>query len=398
MNETPSTYSSAIKTIKSAILQSRYTAAALVNREMLSLYYGIGRYISENTRNEAWGSAAIQNISTSLQQELPGLKGFSASNLKRMRSFFEAWSPILTYRPLAMGDLTIAQNSAEQIDYQNIEIRPSLTDDMLIDVNELLSIRQLMTTELDKNSLDNFLKVSFTHHDEIIGKIKSPQERLFYINKVATEFLSVQSLKYHIKSNLYAQQGSLSNNFAKTMDSNTHLKAIMSFKDEYLLDFINIEDPDLVDEREIENQIVRNIKKFIMALGPDFSYIGNQYRLTVGEDEFFVDLLFYNRRIQSLVAIDLKRGKFKAEYLGKMNLYLSALDEYVKQSHENPSIGIILCKEKNNTIVEFAFRDFSKPMGVAIYKIASELPEPYKSLRIDCDALNEILKEEDGDV
>lgn len=395
MNEKPSTYSSAIKAIKSAILQSRYTAAALVNREMLSLYYGIGRYISENTRNQAWGSAAIEHISESLQQELPGLKGFSASNLKRMRSFFEAWEPVLTYRPSPTGELENTINSTEQVDYQNIKFRPSLTDEILIDVNELISFRQSLTDEIDICNIDQFLKVSFTHHSEIIGKVKSPQERLFYINKVATEFLSVQSLKYHIKSNLYTQQGSLSNNFAKTMDSDTHLKAIMSFKDEYLLDFINIEDPDLVDEREIENQIVRNIKKFIMALGPDFSYIGNQYRLTVGEDEFFVDLLFFNRRIQSLVAIDLKRGKFKAEYLGKMNLYLSALDEYVKQPHENASIGIILCKEKNNTIVEFAFRDFSKPMGVATYKTASELPEPYKSLRIDSNALNEILNEED---
>ncbi|MDR3704935.1 MAG: PDDEXK nuclease domain-containing protein [Paludibacteraceae bacterium] len=394
MTNKPSTYTSAIKAIKSAILQSRYTAAALVNKKMLSLYYGIGRYISENTRNKAWGSGAIEQISESLQKELPGLRGFSASNLKRMRSFFEAWSAILTYRPTMSGDFESTRKNIAQTENQQIEIRPSVMGDMLIDVNELLSIRQLSTAEFRLDNFDNFLKVSFSHHSNIIAQVSSPQERLFYISRVATEFLSVRSLQYHIKSNLYAQQGSLSNNFAKTIEPPIQQKAILSFKDEYLLDFINIEDPDEVDEREIEFQIVRNIKKFIMALGSDFSYIGNQYRLTMGEDEFFVDLLFFNRRIQSLVAIDLKRGKFKAEYLGKMNLYLSALDEYVKQPHENASIGIILCKEKNNTIVEFAFRDFSKPMGVATYKTASELPEPYKSLQINKDALNELLNEE----
>ena len=157
-------------------------------------------------------------------------------------------------------------------------------------------------------------------------------------------------------------------------------RALQSFKDEYFLDFVNIEDPDEFDERVLEQQIVHNIKNFIMALGSDFSFMGNQYRIVVAEKEYFIDLLFFNRRLQSLVAIELKRGEFKPEYAGKLNFYLSALDEYVKLPNENPSIGIILCKDKNTKTVEFAFRDINKPMGVATYKTSSELPKEYQGI------------------
>jgi len=162
-----------------------------------------------------------------------------------------------------------------------------------------------------------------------------------------------------------------------------------AFKSEYLLDFINLEDSD--DERVLENEIVLNIKKFIMALGNNFTFMGNQFRIVVEEEEFFIDLLFYHRKLQSLIAFELKRGKFKAEYAGKMNLYLSALDEYVKQPHENPSIGIILCKEKTDKIVEFAFRDYNKAMGVATYKTSRKLPVQFEGLLPNADDLRKLL-------
>lgn len=164
-----------------------------------------------------------------------------------------------------------------------------------------------------------------------------------------------------------------------------------SFKDEYLLDFINIEDPDDFDEHELENEIVHNIKNFIMALGSDFTFIGNQYRLIVDEQEYFVDLLFFSRRLRSLLAIELKRGDFKPEYAGKLNFYLSALDEYVKLPDENPSIGIVLCKSKSNKIVEFAFRDTDKPMGVATYRTFNELPQEDQGILPDEEELKSLF-------
>ncbi len=169
-------------------------------------------------------------------------------------------------------------------------------------------------------------------------------------------------------------------------------KALLSFKDEYLLDYINVESPDdEPDERVLESEIVLNIKNFIMSLGKDFAFIGNQHRFIVEDREYFVDLLFFNRQLQCLVAIDLKRGEFKPEYLGKMNFYLSALDDLVRLPHENRSIGIILCKSKKEKIVEYALRDTSKPMGVATYKLATQLPEKYRGVLPDAEELRRLM-------
>ena len=192
--------------------------------------------------------------------------------------------------------------------------------------------------------------------------------RLFYIRRCAAEFWKVETTKYYLAENLYKKEGTIQQtNFNETIDdSSFKQRALQSFKDEYLLDFINKEDPELVDEREIEQSIIQNIKNFIMAFGPDFSFWGNQYRLEVAGQEFAIDLLFFSRRLRSLVAFELKRGEFKPEYTGKMNFYLAALDKYVKLPDENPSIGIILCKTKNEEIVELSFSDTSKPMGAPL--------------------------------
>ncbi|MFA5433353.1 MAG: PDDEXK nuclease domain-containing protein [Bacilli bacterium] len=363
----------AIQAIKNAILQSRYRAATLVNRELLSLYFGIGKFISENSRTRFWGTNAIETISVKLQQELPGLRGFSPVNIKRMRQFYEEWEKYF-------------QTSGNQ----NNAIRPQTTDEIQTDL--LLTNRPSVTDDLAKLNFEHFLAIGFTHHYEILIKTKTVEERLFYVNSCAKEFWSVEKLKYNLKISLFQKQGSMPNNFEKTIqNANLQKQALQSFKDEYLLDFINIEDPDELDERLLETEIVLHVKKFIMALGSDFSFLGNQYRLEVDEKEFFIDLLFFNRRIQCLVAIELKRGEFKPEYAGKLNFYLSALDEYIKLPHENPSIGIILCKSKSKKIVEFAFRDTSKPMGVATYQLATQPPEQYRDVLPDAETLKKLL-------
>lgn len=363
----------AIKTLKNAILQSRYRAAKLANREMLSLYFGIGKFISDNSRNSFWGTGAIENISEMLQQELPGLRGFSSANIKRMRQFYESWS-----------DYLINDN----LDITN---RPTTSDEIQIDL--LISNRPTLSDDLNIDKWSSFLSIGFSHHYEIIIKTKSLEERFFYIEKCAIEFWSYRLLQSNLKANLYEKQGKLPNNFSTTIsDANLSLKALLSFKDEYLLDFINIESPgDEIDERVLESEIVMNIKNFIMSLGKDFSFIGNQHRLIVSEREYFIDLLFFNRQLQCLVAIELKRGEFKPEYLGKMNFYLSALDDLVRLPHENRSIGIILCKSKTEKIVEYAFRDTSKPMGVSTYSLTTELPEQYKNILPNEDELRKLM-------
>lgn len=374
-------YLQAVQQIKTAILRSRYEAVALANKELLKLYFGIGQYVSFHSRNKNWGKGAIDSISSLLQQELHGLRGFSATNIRNMRIFYEEWECM---KPFLIDEKApLFQFSEEDLN------RQLLTDDLKTN----FLIQQLPTAELENELIDFFLKVPFTQHRLIIRGTDVLEERVFYIQKVATEFWSYETLKHQLKSDLYQRQGKLAHNFQTTLSENSfRQKALMDFKDEMLLDFINIEDADEEpNERVLENAIVQNIKKFIMALGSEFSFIGNQHRLLIEDEEYFIDLLFYNRKIQSLVAIELKKGKFKAEYVGKMNLYLSALDEMVKQPHENPSIGIILRKEKNNKIVEFAFRDTSKPMGVVTYKTYNDLPEAYKNILPDTETLKALL-------
>ena len=226
------TYAEAVKAIKEAILESRYRAARLVNKEVLALYYAIGGYISAQSRAARWGSNAIGTISELLQQELPGLRGFSETSIKRMRIFYEAWCSMFENRPLSADDL---QNSIIPVGNKgHIEIRPLTTD------------------ELPPETLDAFLSVGFTNHYEILAQKKDVEQRLFYIVNCATGFWNGDKLKYYMKDDLFGKRGNMPNNFATTI-ANVDLrsKALRSFKDEYLLDFVNIEDPDETDERVI---------------------------------------------------------------------------------------------------------------------------------------------------
>ena len=361
-------YIEAVKTIKEAILRSQYRAAASVNKEQLSLYYGIGRYVSENSRTGFWGKGAIEQISSLLQKELPGLRGFSVSNIKNMRVFYEEWEPVLNRQPLA-GDLV-------------------LDEKLLLSV-----IRQPLADEFN---WADFLSIGFSHHTEIISKAKTLEARLFYIHECATRYWSKYTLRDYLKADLYSHRGTLPNNFAQTLpDAKQALKAVCSFKDEYLLDFINVEELDEqeedLDEKIVEKAIVANVKKFIMTFGQDFSFIGNQYRMEVAGEEMFIDLLFFNRELNSLVAVELKSGKFRTSYLGQLNTYLSALDTYIRKPHENPSIGIILCREMNQTFVEFAVRDYNKPMGVATYRASKDMPERLRNALPDVEDLKKLL-------
>lgn len=213
---------------------------------------------------------------------------------------------------------------------------------------------------------------------------------MFYIRRCATEFWKVETTKYYLSEDLYHKEGGIrQTNFDKTIEeTDFKQKALQSFKEEYQLDFINADD---LNERVMEQQVVQNIKNFIMAFGPEFTFMGNQYRIEVAGQEFFIDLLFFSRRLRCLVAFELKRGEFKPEYTGKMNFYLAALDKYVRLPDENPSIGMILCKNKNEEIVELSFSDTSKPMGVSTYRTSNELPERLREALPDIEDLKKLL-------
>lgn len=365
-------YNQAVQTIKTAILQSQYQAIKLINKEQLTLYYGIGRYISQNSRIVFWGTGAVAYISNRLQIELPGLRGFSERNLKNMRTFYEEWQ-------------LLENNSAVTVAELNEE------------VTGIPQIRQLQLPNFNSFPIEEFFQIGFTHHTAILSQVKNIEERCFYIKICATELLKVDTLKKLMKEDLYHKQGSLPNNFmAKLSSAELVQRAIMAFKDEYILDFINVEelgarDLEDVDERIVENKIVQNIKSFIMTFGRDFSFIGNQFRIEALGHTHIIDLLFFNRELSSLVAIELKTGPFKVAYLGQLNMYLRLLDDFVRKPNENPSIGIILCKSAGKAYVEYAVRDYDKPMGVSTYKTASDMPERLRNALPDIEELKKLL-------
>lgn len=237
----------------------------------------------------------------------------------------------------------------------------------------------------------HFSNIGFTNHFLIISKAQKTEERLFYIVQASINNWSSRVLEHHLKSNLFDTQGLLPNNFDKNLSAKLSAATLRQFRDEYLLEYIDVDES--YDERVLENEIVKNIKDFLMSLGTGFTFIGNQYRLIVEGQEFFIDLLFYNRNIQALVAFELKRGKFKAEYAGQLNFYLNVLDDKVKLPHENQSVGIILCEEKSDTLVKYAIGGIRKPMGVATYKTKDDLPEIYRKILPEAEQLRKLINE-----
>ena len=355
----------AVNLLKTAILQSQARAAKAVNQEQLALYYGVGRYISANTRNKNWGTGMIKAISQRLRREIPGIRGFGETNLKNMRIFYEAWS-------------SIERNSSVPTD--ELHILPVVDDVkmMQLPVSELDTIRQLQLTNLNDFPIVPFLSISFTHHITILTKAKEWDERLFYIQYACDRKLNVDELETVIKRDLYHHQGEMPNNFLSTIpDHKQAYRAIQMFKDEYMLDFINVEELGMrdedIDEKVIEQGVVHNIKNFIMTFGKGFTFNGSQVHYDKLGHDHWVDLLFYNRDLRRLVVFELKKGKFKTAYLGQLSSYLRILNDDDRREGEEPPIGIILCKSADKAYVEYVMQDFRQPMGVATYKTSDEM-------------------------
>ncbi len=385
-------YDDAVRIIKEAILRSQYDAACAVNEKQLVLYFGIGKYVSLNSRKGFWGKGAIDTISGKLQRELPGLRGFSARNLRYMRAFYEEWS-MLDATQVVDGRHVLTDTTAEIGDRDsNLAVAIAKIPDK--------PIWHLQVPNCTEFPADEFLRIGFTQHRAIFEEIKDMGARCFYIRCCAEQKYTVEELKASIARDDYHHQGSLPNNFAKTLPVTSQaLRAITAFKDEYLLDFINVEelgarDGQDVDERVVENAIVHNVKNFILAFGKDFTFVRNQYHLDAFGEDLYIDLLFFNRELNCLVAVELKTGKFKTSYLGQLQGYLSVLDGFERKPHENPSIGIILCKDMNKSFVDYVIRDYSKPMGVATYKTADDMPEKIRKALPDVEDLRRLL---DGD-
>lgn len=374
MNNEIQNITSAVNVIKTAILQSQTHAAKAVNQEMLALYFGIGRFISANTRNRNWGKGVLARISERLRSELPGLRGFGESSLKNMRLFYEAWNFIESNSPIGIGELTDKATIA-------VEDSSNLCN------NETDTIRQLQLTNLPDFPLTEFLSISFTHHVRILENAKVLEERLFYIRYCYNYKPAADDVRNIIKTkDLYNHQEELPNNFLTTIpDYKQAFHSMQMFKDEYLLDFINVEEIGMrdeeIDERVIEQNIVHNVKNFIMTFGKGFAFIGNQVHYDKLGHDHWIDLLFYNRDLRRTVVFELKKGNFKVAYLAQLSSYLRILNDDDRREGENAPIGIILCKNMDKEYVNYIMQDFRQPMGVATYKTADEVePDVLKLL------------------
>ena len=377
-------YAIAVKTIKTAILQGQYAAAKGSNRIQLATYFAIGKYISLNSRQGFWGKGAIETISEQLRRELPGLRGYSPSNMKNMRLFYEKWSVLDSKSPIAIGESseqnsTIAIGELQREEYQ-IDIYRSLSVDNVVDF-----------------PIEVFFSVPFTHHIRILEKTQTQEERYYYMHRCVMENLSVDGLVKIIKQDDFLHKSILPNNFVNTIsDPATARKAVMMFKDEYFLDFINTEeigerDFADIDEKVVEKEIIHNVKNFIMTFGRDFAFIGNQYHLEVYGHDHFPDLLFFNRELNAMVVVDLKKGEFKPSYLGQLAAYLRILDDKVRKPHENQTIGLILCKSADKEYVEYIIQDYNKPMGVATYTTENDMPEKLRNALPPVEELKKLL-------
>lgn len=365
----------AVQVIKDAILQSQQRALKAINQEQLALYYGIGRYISVNTRKKNWGKGFIESVSEQLRKELPGLRGFSAPSMRKMRTFYEEW--------MMLSDNSFVETNKIELPEEN----------SFVGTNKLPQVHFSIDADFP---IAAFMSIGFSHHYAIVSKVKDIEQRKFYIQFAADTKAKVEDLEQLIDEDLFHHQGDLPNNFKRTIPSHLQAyRAITMFKDEYLLDYINTEelfvrDKDR-DEKVIEQGIINNVKNFIMTFGKDFTFVGNQYHLEKFGVEQFPDLLFFNRELACLVVVELKDGPFQTSYLGQLAGYLRILDDEVRKPNENPSIGIILCKSANKKYVEYVIQDYNRPMGVATYKTSADMDDKLKKLLPPVEDLEKLI-------
>lgn len=335
--------------LKQKVYSTQIKTSIVVNAALIQFYWDLGKSINE--KENVWGSKLLEQVSIDLQAEFPDMKGFSIRNLKYCRNFYKFYS-------LAIGQQAVAQ--LQNTDIQSIDNQ----------------------TSKNKQPVDQFVQqvvkqIPWGHNLLIFTKSKDIKEAFFYINQTKENNWGRETLALQIKSNLYNRSGKALTNFKNTLPEPLSDLAQQTLKDPYTFDFMSMTKPFV--ERDIENQLIKHISKFLLELGKGFAFIGQQYHLQVSEKDYYIDLLFYHTRLKCYVVIELKNTAFIPEYAGKLNFYLSAVDSLVKQEDDNPTIGILLCRDKVNIEAEFALRDIGKPMGVSEFTLVEQLPDNLKS-------------------
>jgi predicted nuclease of restriction endonuclease-like (RecB) superfamily len=361
--------------LKARIRQSQIKAMVKVNSEMLRLYWDLGRDIVVRQMETAWGSGFFEQLSKDLLQEFPEMKGFSATNLKYCKRFYLFYSQ----------DDKILQQVVAKLDK---EIRHQLGDELQIADNKEDIIRPQLVDEFDNHPV---FQIPWGHHREIISKCQSVKEAFFYVQKTIENGWSRAVLMNFMEADLYSAQGKALNNFSRLLPEPQSDLANEILKDPYNFDFATLTGK--YKEKELENALIDNITKFLLELGQGFAYVGKQIPVKIGRKERFIDLLFYHTDLHCYVVLELKTGEFEAEYAGKLGLYISAINHQRKKENDNPTIGLLICKTKDNIEVQYSLEIINQPIGVSEYKLSKLLPENYKSALPSIEDIEKGLKE-----
>lgn len=357
--------------IKSKIRSSQIKAALAVNAELIHFYRELGKMISE--KENIWGNKLIETLSKDLKTEFPEMGGLSTRNLKYCRNFFKFYNNQIGQQLVAL---------LQDIDNQEDVISQQHVAELENEEKSVIMQHPVVQLQNADNEEDKFLqqlvaKIPWGHNILIFTKSKSIEEALFYINNTIKNQWSRNVLSLQIEHNLYQRQGKVIHNFEKTLPEPLSDLAQQTLKDPYIFNFLSLDTH--YREKDLENQLVEHLQKFLLELGKGFAFVGKQYHLNIAENDYYLDLLFYHIHLKCYVVIELKNNKFIPEYAGKLNFYLSAVDSLLKLPEDNPTIGLLLCKHKNNIEAEFALRDMNKPMGVSEYQLTESLPENLKS-------------------
>ncbi len=394
----PADYVEFLESLKTRVRQAQTKAMLSVNHEMIAMYWDIGRRIVERQEHDGWGKNVVNRLASDLQQAFPGMGGFSSVNVLRMRTFFLAYRAVASNVPPSPRklDLAISSQAVTKLkDKKSAQAVPELAAVVAQPVRQLAEpVLSQAVTEFPPHPV---AEIPWGQNLVLLFKLKDPAQRLWYASKTLEHGWSRAILTVQIESDLYGRQGKAVSNFAGTLPAPQSDLAQQALKDPYLFDFLTLHDDAI--ERDLESGLVDHIQKFLLELGAGFAFVGRQVPLVVGEDDFYIDLLFYHLKLRSFVVIDLKMRKFTPEDAGKMNFYLSAIDSQMRHPDDAPSIGLVLCKTHDRITAEYALRDIAKPIGVAEWqtKLVQSLPESLKGSLPSIAEIEAELELRDGD-
>ena len=354
----PSTYGILLTDIKQRVTSAQTRAVLAVNGELVRLYWDVGQLLHHRQKTEGWGVAIIPKLSKDLHNEMPEVKGFSERNIGRMIAFFREYPHLDLFLPVG------AKMEAEAI-------LPPV-------VAKLKENRESIPHADYKFPSELICAVPWAHHNLLIAKVKDGPTRKWYMEKLLAHGWSKNILAMQIETQAHTRQGAAITNFRQNLPPFQSDLVQQALKDPYIFDFLTLEKP--FRERELETGLVLHIEKFLLELGQGFAFVGRQHHLVVGKDDFYIDLLFYHLKLRCFVVIELKNGTFKPEYAGKLNFYCNVVDDILCHTSDQPTIGLILCKTKDDLLAEYSLRGIDKPIGIASYELTRSLPDKLKSV------------------